>query len=232
MKYLTLGLIAMLCWTSVSGQTYEIGLTAGGLNYVGDVGSTSYIAPNTFAVGGVLKWNRSPRHSFRGSLLVGKIEADDRDSDEARRQQRGYKFSGPLIEGSLGLEFNFWEFDMGRGFDLPGTPYLYSGINVFYHDEFGASISDGGDPVLVNGGRNLNFSIPIILGYKQAIAPNWVLAAEIGARYALSDNLDGSVPAPTLGTRPFGNPNTNDWYMYSGIVISYTFGRRPCYCGF
>ncbi len=232
MKYLTVSFIAILYCTMVKAQTYEIGLTAGGLNYVGDVGSTRYIAPNTPAVGGVLRWNRSPRHSFRGSLLIGNLEADDKKSDESRRQQRGYNFSGPLIEGSLGMEFDFWEFDMTRSFQLPGTPYLYTGFNVFYHDEFGRSLADNGDPILVNGGRNLNFSIPIVLGYKKAIAQHWVLSAEIGARYALADNLDGSVPAPTLGTTAFGNPNTNDWYMYSGIIISYTFGRRPCYCGF
>ena len=232
MKYLTVSLIAIICWATASAQTYEIGLTAGGLNYTGDVGNTRYIAPNTVAVGGVFRWNRSRRHSYRASLLVGEIAADDDNSDEPLRKQRGYNFSGPLIEGSLGMEFTFWEFDMTRGFGLPGTPYLYTGVNVFYHHEFGASIADNGAPILVDGGRNINFSIPITLGYKKAIAQHWVLSAEIGARYALADNLDGSVPAPTLGTTPFGNPNTNDWYMYSGIIISYTFGRRPCYCGF
>ena len=232
MKYLTVSLIAILCWTPVVAQTYEIGLTAGGLNYVGDVGSTMYIAPNSPAVGGVLKWNRSPRHSFRGSLIVGKLEADDKKADEAMRRERGYKFTNPIIEGSLGMEFNFWEFDMTRGFDLPGTPYLYSGLNVFYHDKFGASIADNGDPILVDGGQAFDFSIPIILGYKKAVTRHLILAAEIGARYSLADNLDGSIPEATLGSAPFGNLNTNDWYMYSGIIISYTFGRQPCYCGF
>ena len=27
----------------------------------------------------------------------------------------------------------------------------------------------------------------------------------------------------------FGNPNTNDWYIFSGFNLVYTFGRPPCY---
>jgi len=50
-------------------QTYEVGLYAGGSNFIGDVGSTSYIAPNSPAIGGIFKWNRSKRHSFRFTAL-------------------------------------------------------------------------------------------------------------------------------------------------------------------
>ena len=28
----------------------------------------------------------------------------------------------------------------------------------------------------------------------------------------------------------FGNINNNDWYMFSGITLTYTFGTNPCYC--
>ena len=28
----------------------------------------------------------------------------------------------------------------------------------------------------------------------------------------------------------FGNIRNKDWYTFSGITISYTFGRIPCYC--
>ena len=40
-------------------QIYEIGGFIGGSNFIGDVGSTTYINPNEPAFGGVIKWNRS-----------------------------------------------------------------------------------------------------------------------------------------------------------------------------
>ncbi|MDA9239205.1 DUF6089 family protein, partial [Flavobacteriaceae bacterium] len=30
----------------------------------------------------------------------------------------------------------------------------------------------------------------------------------------------------------FGNQNNNDWYVFTGITFSFTFGREPCYCNF
>ena len=28
----------------------------------------------------------------------------------------------------------------------------------------------------------------------------------------------------------FGNLNSNDWYVFSGVTITYTFGQNPCFC--
>ena len=49
-------------------------------------------------------------------------------------------------------------------------------------------------------------------------------------RYALTDDLDGSAPIDLYDAAQFGNTNNNDWYIFSGITISFTFGDLPCYC--
>ena len=73
----------------------------------------------------------------------------------------------------------------------------------------------------------------MVLGYKQSISPNFILAAEIGARYTFSDELDGSVPDADFREQfAFGNTNSNDWYVFTGITLTYTFGKKPCYCDF
>ena len=69
----------------MQSQIYEVGVFAGGSNFIGDVGATTYIAPNSLAIGGYLKWNRSPRHSWRLSVIYTDLEGIDSKSDDPRR---------------------------------------------------------------------------------------------------------------------------------------------------
>ena len=64
----------------------------------------------------------------------------------------------------------------------------------------------------------------MIVGIKSKITPSFVLALETGARYTLTDNIDGSF------NQDFGNINNNDWYVFSGVTLTYTFGDKACYC--
>ncbi|MCP9198635.1 DUF6089 family protein [Gramella sp. GC03-9] len=231
MRYLITFVVMAFFMTNLNAQQFELGFFAGGANYIGDVGRSNYILPNS-PVGGLLaKWNRSPRHALRLSLLYAEISADDTKSDDTRRQQRGYSFSNTIAEASLGLEFNFWNFDLTN--PLPqSTPYLYTGLTYFRADHMWLKNGRGGN--LVNEGTNWEFAIPMVMGYKEAISEHVIGAFEIGARYTFTDNLDGSWPEEYLGRRDpdveFGNRNTNDWYVFTGISFTFTFGRKPCYC--
>lgn len=213
----------------IDAQIYEVGIFAGGSNFIGDVGATNYISPNQPAIGGIFKWNRSARHSFRASVIFSEIEGLDSKSDDPRRQQRDYSFSNSLLEISAGMEFTFMEFDL-HTIGIKGTPYLYSGITFTKHDNY--YFSNTG--VLTSEDTSSwAYGIPMVLGYKTNITNHLILAAEIGARYTFSDELDGSVPeAKGLEPLSFGNTNSNDWYVFSGFTLTYTFGRRPCYCNF
>ena len=71
----------------------------------------------------------------------------------------------------------------------------------------------------------------MVLGFKTNFMENFILGVEIGARYTFSDELDGSIPdSESLQQFRFGNINNNDWYVFSGITLTYTFGDNPCYC--
>ena len=76
MKQTKLLVLSLLISQCVLSQIYEVGMYFGGSNFIGDVGSTSYIAPKEIALGGIFKWNRSPRHSFRLSIIKSKLSAD------------------------------------------------------------------------------------------------------------------------------------------------------------
>jgi hypothetical protein len=225
MKKILSTIVGLFLGVSLQAQIHEIGIFLGGSNYIGDVGSTTYIAPNEPAFGILYKWNKSPRHSWRVSYSQSTISADDLDSKEASRSLRGYHFENSIKEVSLGLEFNFFDFNL-HTLERKTTPYVASGINLFRYDNL--YIESG--ETKTNKRKN-SIAIPMIIGVKSKISRSLVLGAEVGARYTFTDNLDGSNPKEeNLSALRFGNLNNNDWYVFSGITLTYTFGEKPCYC--
>jgi hypothetical protein len=225
MKKILSLIVGLFLSVSTQAQIHEIGIFIGGSNYIGDVGSTSYIAPNEPAFGVLYKWNRSPRHSWRISYTQSTITADDLDSDEAGRSLRGYHFENSIKELSLALEFNFFDFNL-HTLDHKTTPYVTSGINFLKYDDLYVELGE----TKKNKGKS-SIAIPMIVGIKSKISRSLVLGAEVGARYTFTDNLDGSNPKDNgLSALRFGNLNNNDWYVFSGLTLTYTFGEKPCYC--
>jgi len=231
MRYLTILVMIFIINNLAYSQTHEIGGFVGGSNFIGDVGSTKYISPNQLAFGGIYKWNRSPRHSFRFSAIFSTLEGVDAKSDDARRTQRGYSFDTNILELSLGIEFNFLEFDLHEDdSSTKSSPYIYSGISYFSLDNY--FFNSSGSIVDENTTSNI-FSIPIVLGYKTTFTDKLIAAFEIGARYSFSDEIDGSEPdSNQLQDFSFGNVNNNDWYVFTGLTLTVTFGRKPCECFF
>ncbi len=229
MRYIVVISLMLICSTKAFSQRFEVGPFVGGANYIGDVGNTTYIRPQNPVFGGLFKWNQSTRYAYRFSILFAEIEADDARSNDTRRQQRGYSFSNNITEASLGLEFNFWDWDL-HSHTYQSTPYLYSGINYYFANHFRLQNGE-----LEKAGNNWEFSIPIVMGYKQTLTTWMTGGVELGARYTFTDNLDGSRPSEIDGNfrdDDFGNPNTTDWYVFTGIYLTFNFGRNPCYTHF
>nr|WP_321244557.1 DUF6089 family protein [uncultured Psychroserpens sp.] len=229
MRYLILFLLGLFFSQTSHSQIYEVGVFGGGSNFIGDIGSTTYIAPNAPALGVILKWNRSPRHSWRVSLIYSDLEGDDSKSDDPRRKARNYTFDSNLLEISAGMEYTFWDFDLHTS-GIKAVPYLYSGISTAKHSNY---YFDSAGQYTAEGTDSWAFGIPMVLGVKSNITNHLILGFEVGARYTFSDELDGSVPDDVgLESLSFGNINSNDWYVFTGFTLTYTFGQRPCYCNF
>ena len=227
--------VVLIIFTSFIGlsQTYEVGAILGGANLIGDVGRTTYISPNTMAFGVIGKWNRSSRHAFRFSIISAQVKGDDADSHETRREERGYTFDNSITELSAGIEYTFWDFDTHSGHNV-STPYLFTGINYFGYD---AAFINPITKKFIKYDGGQSFAIPMAIGYKAMIAPQFVMGVEIGARYTFADDLDGSNTnsnddAQNREDLKFGNLNNNDWYIFTTVNINFTFGRKPCYCNF
>jgi hypothetical protein len=217
-------LVFLLTVGTLGAQTYEVGIFAGGANVIGDVGRTNYILPSGIAYGGLFKWNRSKRYAWRASIMRGSFTADDSKSSFASRNQRAFIVENTVTEFSAGMEFNFVEYNLhklGPAF----TPYLYTGFTYFRYD---FNYIDALQVQDLNQKAG-SFAIPMTVGAKYRINQFFILGAEIGARYTFTDNLDASNPeGSNFEQFRFGNILSDDWYVFSGITFTYTFGRKPC----
>lgn len=209
-----------------NAQIHEIGVTIGGANHIGDVGATDYIAPKELGFGIQYRWNRSPRHSWRASYTYMGISGNDAKSDMGSRRLRNLSFENRIHEASLGIEFNFFEFDLHNEW-FAFTPYIYTGLAGFKFDETYFNKTN----TQVKYGNGYSMAIPLHVGVKALINKRFVLSAEVGARYTFTDNLDGNHPKDASYTsNQFGNLQSKDWYVFTGLSLAYTFGKNPCYC--
>ena len=99
---------------------------------------------------------------------------------------------------------------------------MYTGLSYSKFDEIMLQV----DNLISINKKNKSFGIPMIIGLKARFLEKFIFSIEGGARYVFSDDIDGN----SSFNHNFGNINNNDWYFFSSLGISYTFGRRPCYC--
>jgi hypothetical protein len=208
-----------------NAQIHEIGVFAGGSNFIGDVGPTDYIAPNKPAFGLLYKWNRSPRHTWRFSYMQTRLSSYDSDSDSPARNERDFRFKNDIKEFCAGLEFDFFDFDLHDS-EQKFTPYVFAGLSYLRYE----SLYIQNDIYKKDDSRG-TIAIPMIVGVKGRVFEHFVLGFEVGARNTFSDDLDGSKPKNSkYNDLKFGNLTSKDWYVFTGITLTYTFGDKPCFC--
>ncbi len=214
--------IIFISISSISlGQMYEIGVSLGGSNYVGDIGRTTYIYPNRLAGAAFFKYNLNPRMALRATYSFLPIEANDIDADTDFRRDRGLSFSNTINELAVGLEYNFYEYDLST----PGktwTPYILLEIAAFNYQY----ISQQPTPDQYIYDEKNSFSVPFGVGFKSKLTGPLAFSLETKFRYTFEDNLDYN--NEDIDALNFGGTG-NDWYMYTGVSLIYTFGRPACY---
>ncbi len=215
-------IVALIFSVLSYGQINELGLSAGGSNYIGDVGSESYIAPNDFYLGLIYKWNMTPRVAIRAQASYIRIKDDDAESSNQIRINRGYSFKNSVKEFGLGVEFNYYDYSLSKE-GLASTPYLILELAVFNYDVVVKETT----PNNFNTKGKMGFTVPVGIGFKTKLADNVGIGLESKVRYTFSDDLDyNSTEYPQLN---FGNPNSNDWYVTVGVNLVFGFGREGCY---
>jgi len=225
--------LLMIAGGLVTAQFHEIGFFLGGSNYIGDVGTDRFVDPNQLAYGILYKWNMTDRYSLRAGFTATTLSENEYGNSDINRFRRSFKIDNPIQEALAGIEINFTEFNLHDPTTIV-TPYLFYGLSYFRFNQYYLTPNGPIDPpTYTNYGKDEKIGIPLILGIKINPNPFLVLGLEMGARYTLTDNLDGSNPQNEYADNPaykFGNIGNNDWYLFTGLTISFTFGDLPCYC--
>lgn len=215
-------------------QKNELGVFFGNSNYIGDVGPTTYVNPfqNSNYVFGILyRKNFSNRIAARMSFNHSDIGSSDNwNSSTDYRKQRGKYFKNTISEISLGVDFNFFNFNVSEN-SFQMTPYIHSGINFIRYSSLNYPIAS---KKAVEYSKDISFSIPITIGYKVMPFSSIIIGLEVTANHTFIDNLDGSSPIfetpNTISQAAFGSNLSQDWYVFTGFTLTYIFGNEPCYC--
>jgi len=207
----------------LSGQVNEVGFFVGGSNYVGDIGRTNYIYPNEVAGGLIYKWNWNPRIAVRATLTTMPISANDVDADNSGRKIRGFEFENNINEAALGIEFNFYEYDLSS-IDKTWTPYILAEFAAFNYSVVRTASTT--NPTQYTYTDKTSYAIPFGVGIKSKLFDKFAVAFETRFRYTFVDDIDYSTEEfPVLD---YGG-TSNDWYVFTGFSLVYTFGRPACY---
>jgi len=215
-------LLLFICVSSnCLSQINEIGFFIGGVNYVGDVGTTNYIRPNNTGGTILYKYNLNPRIAIRGNFSYFNLLGNDADSENKIRQQRGESFKNSINEFAVGIEYNFYKYDLSSR-DHISTPYILLQMAAVDYETPRLQNPDSSYKFT----RNTSVSIPFGVGFKTKVYGKIAFAIETTFRYTFTDELDYS----TNRFSDFDYASTsNDWYMFSGISLVYSFGRPACF---
>lgn len=221
---------------------------------------------NTHLAGGLMfRYNIHSRLAFRANLIYGEVEGNDADySNEPTMVDRNLSFNSTIYEGAIGVEFNYFPFQLGHD-RYKGTAYLLAEIGMFrmnptteYNGDTyelqplgtegqGSSLSDKRNYSL------MQLCIPLGVGAKLSLGKRMSLNFEVGLRKTFTDYLDDvgsnsyvdasvlaaengplaadlsnrSLSGSRYGKR--GNAGTKDWYVFSGMMLTFRLGK-PVKC--
>lgn len=214
--------IVFLSFSSILfGQMYEIGLSVGGTNFIGDIGNTHYLYPKEPAGAFFFKYNANPRIALRATYSYLPVSADDANAATNFKQNRGFNFKNVIQELAAGIEFNFFEYDISSE-DKRWTPYLLLEMAAFNYKAI-ESEQTPGDYVYKN---STAIAVPFGIGFKSKLFGKFAFSVETKFRYTFKDDIDYTTSKiPALDFEGTGN----DWYVYTGCSLIYTFGRPACY---
>lgn len=102
-------IISSFLTTPSIGQSREMGIMLGVMNYKGDLQKATYADQNNLPGFGFLYRRSYSNHwAFKSAISYGHIKADDAQSDDPFCRNRNLNFKTTILEGTGQFEFNFF----------------------------------------------------------------------------------------------------------------------------
>ena len=203
---LLLAVLFLFISTTESNAQYkpnqEFGILGGSGYYIGDMNPTHF--NNSRIAGGITyRKNFDRRFSFKSSALYTNVYADDKNSNDAIKENRNLHFKSDIIELSGQIEFNFLPYETGNSL-YSWTPFIFTGVSIFNYNPK-AEASDGQwynlQELGTEGQGTTSFqdrkkysltqlSIPFGGGVKIGVSDNFNIIFEYGLRKTFTDYID------------------------------------------
>lgn len=193
-------------------------------NYQGDLPEPHFeVVESRLAAGLIYRYHWHPQWSLRAQLIVGQIRGDDRHAQS--RASRQFRFSSSLIESAFAVEWKPFgrqsHYYVGK-FRPHWGPYVFLGLGLTQADPratcYRTDLPKEVDPFASEMRQTLFLAVPVGLGIRYDWSPHWSVGLEVGQRPVFSDLLDGVSVS--------GNPDKDDWYVFSGLTISWLIGAH------
>lgn len=203
--------------------------------------------------GGVLyRMNFNPYQTVRLNLGFSNIQFDDRYAKENYRRMRKLWGTNSIFSADLLFEYNFLPVNDEQQSMI--SPYIFGGVSGLYMNGSKPELTiNSATDVQVNylQKRTFTMGLPFGVGLKYKFNYNWALSGELLFRPTFSDQVDYSsledgdvtvrrtalndeqtsaIVQGFIQQRNVGNPNSKDWINSISLILSYSFGRPPCYC--
>lgn len=203
--------------------------------------------------GGVMyRMNFNPYQTVRLNLGYSNVQFDDRYAKENYRRMRKLSGTNSMFSADLLFEYNFLPVNEEQISMI--SPYITGGISGLYMNASKPELTiNSATDVQVSylQKRTFTMGLPFGVGLKYKFNYNWALSGEFLFRPTFSDQVDYShleesdvtvrktslsdeqtaaVVQGFLQQRNVGNPNSKDWVNSVSLILSYSFGRPPCYC--
>src|SRR6188768_2089945 len=108
-------------------STSELGVGLGGINYKGEIAPKYRFGNNQPALTVFYRRDISNPVTLRAGVLAGGIAGTDNYFDLPLNQYRQARLRGTLLEGAMGMEYNFLDYyDLRR--HIRWTPYFFANL--------------------------------------------------------------------------------------------------------
>ena len=206
---------------NLHAQFLEPGVGVGLVSYSGDLQRGYSIRSAALGFELFQRLNLSKHISVKGGIKKGTIKGKEKILD-ALSQNRNFSFKTRSTEFSIKIEYNFLDFFDETG-DKIFTHYLFlgAGIGLFKNVEQRY--------LKVSKKNSFNLIMPLGLGFKYLYRNRFSIGIEFEMKKTLSDLIDSLENKDLLVKNyQYGNPNSNDYYYFTGLSISYVLYTIPC----